>query len=139
MLADWEGRDIQRNWWIDSAKILGIAPVLDGDGFKPTPEVFVPEVCQQLQAWLDASFGDGGWPYLLRNLGWTENTLYNMFADQHGLTQRYHWDAGWMRKNRKAVRAWQSFSNEQGFEKWDPVSAFSPESPSRNGCVTGVG
>jgi hypothetical protein len=67
--------------------------------------------------WLPVGAGAlvGGWrAYLLRNLPWTEYSLYGTFLDTSGRYDRYHWDGG-----PSALYA-RSVWRPDAFASWDP-------------------
>ncbi|HLY55613.1 MAG TPA: DUF6492 family protein, partial [Stellaceae bacterium] len=122
ILTDWERRVLHADWWEASASLLGVLPGLDGVGLKPTPAILSTAICQRLESWLD---GIGGWAGLLVRTGWTEYTLYNLFADRHGLTAVFH--AGETDERRGLLRAHYSFSSRAEFEQWKPERAMAPD------------
>ena len=122
ILTDWEMRSQHADWWEASAALLGVGPALDGMGLKPTPAILSTAICQRLESRID---GIGGWAGLLARTGWTEYTLYNLFADQHGLTVVFHADG--MDERCGLLRAHYSFSSREEFERWKPERAMAPD------------
>lgn len=129
LLADWEPRAVHPDWWRDSASVLGVEPVIDGQGIKPTPVVLSTSECRQLMTFLDRRSGDGGKSYLLSSKGWTEFTLYNSFLDLTGRTSNTYLTAEEMAAERRAVRSWACFSSRKEFDSWTPAAAFNSGSP----------
>jgi hypothetical protein len=129
LLADWEPRAVHPDWWRDSANVLGIEPIVEGQGIKPTPVVLSTSQCRQLMAFLDERGGGSGKSYLLGSKGWTEFTLYNSFLDMTDQTSDTYLTAEEMAAERRAVRSWACFSSRREFDNWNPAAAFGVGSP----------
>jgi hypothetical protein len=86
-----EARRVHRQWWLDSAALLGVEPGLDRQGINVTPEVLSTAVLERLHRQLEDVNGRGWMETLLTSYcDWTEYTLYLLAAEHAGLLERYH-------------------------------------------------
>lgn len=129
LLADWEPRDVHPDWWRDSAHVLGIDPILEGQGIKPTPVILSTAHCREMMSFLDGRSNKSAHTFLLGSKGWTEFTLYNNFLDMTGQMAATYLTAEEMKAGRHAVRSWACFSSRQEFDRWTPSAAFDAKSP----------
>ena len=128
-ICDWEDRSVHTSWWENSAKIIGVQPNIDDVGMKPTPAIISHKVCQELESFLFRKLGDGFWGKILDIPGWTEFTLYNLFAESIGCMSKFHYNKEEVRLIKKALRGQHNFSTEESFLKWNPEKCFSTDQP----------
>lgn len=132
-LTDWEPRSRHPEWWTASAKLLRLAVQTDDPGFSVTPVVLSRTICTRMLNYIKTISRQDCYEYLLANFGWTEYSLYNVFADNENLTFEYHHCEDWMQKNRKSIRADPTnsrryhFWSKQQFEAWNGDGAFGPD------------
>lgn len=99
-LTDHTYRAKFKRWWTFSAEVLRIDPPEGDIGMGVTPQIFSTEICRQLDAHLTRIYGADPYATLLDldtifadaqgYNGWTEYTLYSLFAETAGLMARYH-------------------------------------------------
>jgi Family of unknown function (DUF6492) len=86
-----EGRGVHRQWWRDSADLLGVDPGLHRRGMNVTPALLSSAVLAEVQQRLEAVSGRHWMDTLLTSYcDWTEYTLYLLAAEGAGLVERYH-------------------------------------------------
>lgn len=125
---------IHRDWYSWAERVLG----LPSSGFTHdvTPSLLSREAMIHLHGYLEGKLNPllrriarllpssvgplvSSWrSYLLRNLPWTEYTLYHTFLEATGSWDRYHYDGGnsWVAGN--------SLWKKEEFSSWDPEKSF---------------
>ena len=89
-----------------------------------TPAVLARDAVLALAQYLETRSAGRGWrSYLVRNLPWTEYSLYNTFLEGVGLLDRYHVDGGEDSIYGNAV--WM----EGQWAEWDAAASFGPAVP----------
>lgn len=128
-LTDWTSRLAKPTWWQGSARTLQLPEDLDSPGISITPEILSKTICERLEERIVDLYKQDCWTYLLGNLGWTEYTLYTLFAIDAGIIDTFHHSAHWMAANKKSLRAKPSNLDcwmPADFENWTPKIAFQP-------------
>lgn len=128
-LTDWTSRLARPAWWQGSARTLQLPADLDSPGISITPEILSKTICQRLEERIVSLYKQDCWTYLLQNLGWTEYTLYTLFAIDADMIDTFHHSAHWMRVNKKSLRAKPAKLDcwmPADFENWTPEMAFQP-------------
>jgi hypothetical protein len=132
-LTDWEPRTMHPEWWKTSGGLLRLPARPERVGFSVTPAVLSKAICGKLIEYLHGISARDCYKYLLSHFGWTEYSLYNIFADYNDLTYRHHHTETWMSENGKSIRAdvsnslSQNFWSEEQFATWKGESAFDPD------------
>jgi hypothetical protein len=86
-----EPRNIHRQWWIDSADLLGVPANLEHPGMNVTPALLSTAIVTEVQRRLEAVGGRSWVEILLTSYcEWTEYTLYLLAAESAGLVAPYH-------------------------------------------------
>src|SRR5262245_23242288 len=90
-LLEPEPRSVHRQWWRDSADLLGVDPGLERAGISVTPALLSTAVLGEVQRRLEAVGGRPWMEILLTSYcDWTEYTLYLLAAERAALLERYH-------------------------------------------------
>jgi hypothetical protein len=90
-LLEPELREVHRQWWVDSAELLGVDPGLERTGMNVTPALFVTDVLAVLRDRLEQHNGRPWSDVLLGSLAtWTEPMLYFLTAEQLCDLSRFH-------------------------------------------------
>ena len=99
-LTDWVDRGKFPRWWSYSAEVLRLPSPGAGPGMGVTPQLFSTAVCKALEEYLATIHGPNPYATLLDldtivadangYNGWTEYTLYCLFAERFGLMAKYH-------------------------------------------------
>ena len=91
-LLEPEARDVHRNWWSGSARVLQTDVRWDQPGMSVTPALLSRAICELLFKRIEGLYQDHWASALLnqRHHGWTEYTLYHLAAEHHDLLERYH-------------------------------------------------
>lgn len=90
-LLEPEARSVHRQWWLDSADLLGVSPGLDRPGMNVTPALLSTAILAEVHRRLEAA-GHRRWVEVLLTAycDWTEYTLYLLTAEASGLLDRHH-------------------------------------------------
>ncbi len=129
-LNDWDKRSVHANWWAGSSDFLKEDLDVHRPGLSVTPQVLSTSICEKLYDRLLELHGNGIWEKFFQSLnGWSEYTLYNIFAEKSGLLNEYHQTAAWVADKRLGLRCWDNFWEAADFENWDPARSFEPNSP----------
>jgi hypothetical protein len=82
-LLEPEGREVHRQWWTDSAALLGLDPGLNRPGMGVTPAIYAVDVLASMRTRLEER-NDRPWSDVLlgSNTMWTEQTLYYLSLEQ---------------------------------------------------------
>ncbi|HET9120352.1 MAG TPA: DUF6492 family protein [Solirubrobacterales bacterium] len=90
-LLEPEARSVHRQWWRDSADLLGVDPGLERPGINVTPALLSTAVLTEVQRRLEAVGGRPWMEILLTSYcDWTEYTLYLLAAERAAILERYH-------------------------------------------------
>jgi Family of unknown function (DUF6492) len=90
-LLEPEPRSVHRQWWLDSADLLGAPANLDRPGMNVTPALLSTEIVAEVQRRLEAVSGRPWVETLLTSYcDWTEYTLYLLAAESAGLLATHH-------------------------------------------------
>ena len=104
--------DVHAQWYECAERVLGMRR--SGWTHGVTPALFSTDAMHQLHRHLARRARVGGWrASLLRNLNWTEVSLYHTFLEASGLYDRYHVDvpSGYLYDG-----VWE----KNQFEQWQP-------------------
>lgn len=137
-MIDAKGAPLIGAWQRSTAQVLGYERYDDTRTLDMTPAIFVRAIVQGLHREIERVAGTNWRQALLdspvlhnrlgRDLaGWTELTLYQLFADRHGLWARHHTVNALMGDDR--LRADGSVEGPDHAPKWTPVEGFSHRTP----------
>jgi Family of unknown function (DUF6492) len=94
-LLEPEARVVHRQWWLDSADLLGTQPNVGRQGMNVTPAILSTAILEQVHRRLEQVNGRSWMEVLLTSYcDWTEYTLYLLAAETAGLLDQYHEWAG---------------------------------------------
>lgn len=127
-LTDWVYRAKFPRWWSFSAGVLRIeAPDLEL-GMGVTPQLLSTAVCRALHAYLETLHGPDPYAALLDletiyadaggYNGWTEYTLYCLFAEETGLMAKHHLAAPEMYAENRRLGSAASVWDKDGLAAW---------------------
>jgi hypothetical protein len=90
-LLEPEPRAVHRQWWLDSADLLGAEPALERPGMNVTPALLSTAVLLEVQRRLEDVAGRPWMDVLLTSYcDWTEYSLYLVAAERAGMVQSHH-------------------------------------------------
>lgn len=90
-ILDLERRTVHPGWWAASSRVLGVPDDPVEWGTSVTPVLLSREIVRGLLAFLAERGGRrGAVELLLSARGWSEYTLYDLFARKSGLLERHH-------------------------------------------------
>lgn len=90
-LIDPQPKELHRQWWVDSGRLLRLTPDFEAPGMHVTPALLSREVLEALHRRLEGISGRRWVETLLRSYSnWTEYTLYLLTAEATGLLPRVH-------------------------------------------------
>lgn len=90
-LMEPEPRSVQRRWWLDSARLLGVDAGLDRPGMQVTPAILSTAILTKVHERLEEVWGRPWMDVLLTSYcEWTEFTLYLLTAEWAGLLAGHH-------------------------------------------------
>jgi hypothetical protein len=127
-------------WWYRSSEILDANYDRNAIGMAVTPQFLSTKICQQLEEFLVGKFGVAPWSKLMdpqmaslddnkQYSGWTEYTLYSLFAEKIGLMDQFHLTQAEMSKLGRRLSSLNSLWGRGQFEAWQPHKAFTDEDP----------
>lgn len=140
-LTDWVSRAKFAHWWTFSAEVLRLPEPEMGHGMGVTPQLFSAAICRALEGYLATIHGPDPYAALLDldNIyadssgynGWTEYTLYSLYAEHAGLMDTYHLSAAEMAQASRRLGSSKSVWDKDALRAWldqplsvDPLSYF---------------
>ncbi len=93
-LTSWEAKKARVDWYGSAARLLDCPIRWDTPGLSVTPELLSREICAALERRLAETLrpgpGETAFHALLREIDWTEFTLYSTFAEHTGMLAGKH-------------------------------------------------
>jgi hypothetical protein len=90
-LIDPQPKELHRQWWLDSGRVLQLVPDFRAPGMHVTPALLSSSVLRRLHRRIEQVNGHRWVEALLRSYsGWTEYTLYLLTAEATGLLPQVH-------------------------------------------------
>jgi hypothetical protein len=128
-LLEPEERSVHRDWWIDSADLLGVEPQLDRVGMSVTPAILSKDACIGLIEHIQNYHGRTWYEVLLSRYAtnWTEYTLYCLYLELSGRLLELH---AWP-ENHSGVRLHSKANvwDRSDLKRVELSSLFAPENP----------
>jgi hypothetical protein len=134
-LTHYGARERHADWWGNSAALLKVEPHLDRPGMRAvSPAVLSRRIVERLCSALSPADTDLSWRALIQTgkglgSGWTEYTLYNLFAENAGLMDTYHVSYKESRALDRELISGRSVWSRQEFAGWN--SAFLSDAQDR--------
>jgi hypothetical protein len=130
-LTQYGSRRRHADWWRNSAAFLKVEPNLDRPGMRVTPAVLSRRIVERFYRALSPAGTDRSWHTLMQTDkgsagGWTEYTLYHLFAENAGLMDRYHVSYAEFRALDRELISGKSVWSTQDSAAWDPAMLFDP-------------
>jgi Family of unknown function (DUF6492) len=124
-----ESREVHKQWWLDSAELLGVEAHLERTGMGVTPAILSKEACRGLTEHLEKRHGRVWYEVLLSRyaVDWTEYTLYALYLESSGRLDDLHvWPKAGARVSlHSIINVW----SDDDFDKVDLAALFGPENP----------
>jgi hypothetical protein len=128
-LTDYGSRVRHADWWRGSAALLKVEPNLERPGMRVTPAVLSRRIVERLYRSLSPDDATLSWRALMQTDkgsagGWTEYTLYHLFAENAGLMDLYHVSYAEFRALDHKLISGNSIWSRRNSATWDPAALF---------------
>ena len=130
-LLDQESRSMHPEWWIESAKLLGVEPNLEAPGLHVTPVLFRSEVWARCFSRLEELWKKPWAETLITAPTWTECTLYYLTLENFFEPTAVH-RIGSQTRLHSSVEFW----SKEDFEQKDLSVFFSDDNPGLFGVLS---